>query len=88
MSDYKHEWTLDLPKLVAAPYRGRNLSVRLERCNSSWRAVLVDLGEFRGTGSTECMAVDDLIDELEQVAAEVKRASGFGAIAENNRRSP
>lgn len=80
-SDYKPIWTLELPKLDASPFRGRNLCVQMQRSScGNYRAVLVDLGEFCGTGSGQTIAMDDLIHELEQVAAEIRRASSFEAL--------
>lgn len=70
-------WTLELPKLFALPYHGRNLSVQVHRSyHGDYHAVLVDLGEFRGAGSVQSLAIDDLVDELEHVAAEIRRESG------------
>ena len=82
-SDYKHEWALELPKLTAPPFKDRNLSVQIQQlfCGSDYRAVLVALGEFRGTGSTQCLAIDDLADLLEHVAAEIRRESSFEALS-------
>jgi hypothetical protein len=78
--DYKHEWTLDLPWL-ASVHPHRNLCVQMQRSpEGNWRAVLVDLVEFRGTGSTEALAIDDLINELERVVAEIRRESSFDAL--------
>ena len=84
MTTYKHEWTLDLPRLDAAPRQHRNLCVRMERAasGSGWRAVLVDLEEFRGSGSTQGLAIDDLINELKHVASEIRRASTFESLIE------
>ena len=78
-----HAWTLDLPKLTAPPFKDRDLSVQIQRlcCGSDYRAVLVDLGEFRGTGSTQGLAIDDLADLLEHVAAEIRRESSFEALS-------
>jgi hypothetical protein len=80
-STYKHEWTLELPKLTAPSYQNRNLCVQMQQsANGNYRAVLVDLGEFRGEGSVQGIAIDDLADELEHVAAEIRRASSFEAL--------
>jgi hypothetical protein len=74
---HKHEYTLDLPKLVAGRHAHRNLCVELQRSpDGHHRAVLIDLGEFCGTGSTQGIAIDDLADELERAAAEIRRESG------------
>lgn len=82
MTTYKHEWTLDLPRLNAA-YQGRNLCVQMQRSEGgSYRAVLVDLAEFRGEGSTQGLAIDDLINELKHVASEIRRASTFESLIE------
>lgn len=76
-SPYKHEWTLDLPKLTAPRYQHRNLCVQVQRSSTgNHRAVLVDLEEFRGDGTTQTMAIDDLANELEHIAAEIRRESG------------
>jgi hypothetical protein len=78
--DYKHEWTLDLPWLASA-HPHRNLCVQMQRsAGGSWRAVLVDLDEFSGTGSTETLAIDDLVHALEHVATEIKRESSFDTL--------
>lgn len=82
-SVYKHAWTLDLPMLSHPSHRHRNFCVQLQQSSEgNYRAVLVDLGEFRGEGTTQGLAIDDLIDELEQVASEIKRASGLSALVE------
>jgi hypothetical protein len=74
---YKHEWTLELPKLTAPRYQHRNLCVQVQRSSTgNYRAVLVDLEEFRGDGLTQATAIDELADDLEEVAAEIQRASG------------
>ncbi len=74
---YELAWSLELPRLTALPYHGRNLSVQVQRSrNGNYRAVLVDLGEFRGEGSGQSLAIDDLANELEHVAAEIRRESG------------
>jgi len=83
MSNYKHAWTLDLPRLVAPSCQGRNLCVQMQRStDGNYRAVLVDLGEFRGSGSTQGLAIDDLINELEHVASEIRRAITFEGLSE------
>lgn len=75
MSNYKHEWTLDLPRLAAPSYQGRNLCVQMQRSTEgNYRAVLVDLGAFCGSGSTQGLAIDDLINELKHVTSEIRRA--------------
>ena len=75
MSNYRHEWTLDLPRLDAPSYQGRNLCVQMQRsADGNYRAILVDLREFRGSGSTQGLAIDDLINELKHVASEIRRA--------------
>jgi hypothetical protein len=76
---YRHKWTLELPKLDSI-HPHRNLCVQMQEGPGSWRAVLVDLEEFRGSGSTECLAIDDLADDLEHVAAEIRRASSLEAL--------
>ena len=74
---YKLETILDLPRLSTRPYDKRNLGVQMQRSScGNYRAVLVDLGEFGGEGSTGGLAIDDLANELEHVAAEIRRASG------------
>ena len=74
---YTHEWTLDLPRLTGARYQHRNLCVQMQRSSTgNYRTVLVDLEEFRGDGTTQGIAMDDLADELEHVAAEIRRESG------------
>ena len=75
MKNMEHVWTLALPRLSThRAYQGRNLCVQMQRSlQGSWRAVLVDLGEFRGEGSTQEIAIDDLINELELVAGEIRR---------------
>lgn len=80
MIDYRHEFTLDLPELEKlAGNEHRNLCARLERApDGTHRAVLVDFEEFRGHGSTQQLALEDLIDDLERVADEIRRVSGFG----------
>jgi hypothetical protein len=76
VTEYKHEWTLELPKLTTPPYKDRNFCVQMQRSsNGNYRAVLVNLVEFRGSGSTEGLAIDDLADALENVAAEIRRES-------------
>ena len=81
VTTYKHEWTLELPKLTAPSYQNRNLCVQMQQsANGNYRAVLVDLGEFRGEGSTQGIAIDDLVDELEHVVAEIRRASSLEAL--------
>ncbi len=75
--DYKHEWELDLPKLTGPSYEHRNLCVQIQRSSTgNYRAVLIDLEEFRGEGSSQGLAIDDLANELEHVAAEIRRESG------------
>ena len=75
MSNYKHEWTLDLPRLDAPSYQGRNLCVQMQRsAEGNYRATLLDLHKFRGSGSTQGLAIDDLINELKHVASEIRRA--------------
>ena len=74
---YKHVWTLDLPKLEAV-YPERKLCVQMQQSpEGSWRAVLVDLVEFRGSGSMQGLAIDDLANDLEHIAAEIRRASSL-----------
>lgn len=76
---YKHELTLELPDLSGSRYRWRNLCVQVQRTlGGSYRAILVDLEEFRGEGSGQSLAIDDLAFELEHVAAEIRRANGPG----------
>jgi hypothetical protein len=87
---YEPEWTLELFTIVASPskrsisfgaYKNRNFCVQMQRSETgNYRAVLVDLGEFRGDGSTEGLAVDDLIHELEHVAAEIRRTTSHEAM--------
>jgi len=75
MASYKHEWTLDLPRLDAPSYQGRNLCVQMQRSvEGNYRATLLDLHKFRGSGSTQGLAIDDLINELKHVASEIRRA--------------
>jgi len=75
--EYKHEGTLDLPKLTGSSFQHRNLCVQIQRSSAgNYRVVLVDLEEFRGEGSTQGLAIDDLANELEHVAAEIRRESG------------
>ncbi len=74
---YKHVWTLELPKLTAHRFQHRNLCVQVQRSSTgNYRAVLIDLEEFFGDGTTQGIAIDDLADELEYVAAEIRRESG------------
>lgn len=62
MASYKHDWTLDLPRLDAPSYQGRNLCVQMQRsAEGDYRATLLDLHKFRGSGSTH-------------VASEIRRA--------------
>ena len=83
MSNYQHEWSLDLPRLAAPSYQDRNLCVQMQRSTEgNYRAVLVDLGEFRGSGSTQGLAIDDLINELKHVASEIRRASTVEGLRE------
>ncbi len=89
MAAYKHMWTLTLPALSGSRFRWRNLCVRVERhTGGSYRAVLVDLEEFRGEGSVQSLAIDDLASELEHVAAEIRRASGPGCDSHATTTSP
>jgi len=76
MSDFEHEWwTLHLTKFHA---RRPCLCVHIERSpQGNYRARLADLQDFRGHGSTQGLAIDDLADELEFVAAEIRRESGL-----------
>jgi len=76
-STYKHVRTLELPKLNTARYRWRNLCVQIQRTLSGhYRAVLIDLEEFRGEALDQTLAINDLANELEHVAAEIRRESG------------
>ena len=80
---FKHEWTLDLPRLAAPSRQGRNLCVQMQRsADGNYRAVLIDLGEFRGSGSTQGLAIDDLINELKHVASEIRRAITVEGLSE------
>lgn len=86
-STYKHEWTLELPMLTAPSHQHRNFCVQMQRSSDgNWRAVLVDLGEFHGGGSSQQIAIDDLIDDLEQVAGEIRRASCLAALRSDHDR--
>ena len=76
-SAYKHEWTLELPKLDTVHFQHRNLCVQIQRSScGNYRAELIDLEAFRGTGSVQGIAIDALANELEHVAAEIRRESG------------
>lgn len=84
---YKHDWTLKLDKL-APIYAKRKLEVQMWRSlEGSWCAVLVDLAKFRGTGSTQGLAIDDLANALEHIAVEIRRASSLESLAAPKRKS-
>lgn len=78
---YTHEWTLELPKLTRPSFEHRNLCVQIRRSSAgNYHAVLVDLEEFCGKGTAQVLAIEDLANELERVAAEIRRASSFEAL--------
>lgn len=78
MSDYRFEGFLELPGLDTTANRHRNLCVQVQRSpQGNCRALLVDLEEFCGHGSTHVLAIDDLAASLEHVAAEIRRANTF-----------
>lgn len=74
MKSYPCKWILALSKLEAL-HPHRNLCVQIQEApDGSCHAILVDLEEFCGSGISDGVAIDALADDLERVAAEIRRS--------------
>jgi hypothetical protein len=67
---------VDLPELDTERNQHRNLCVQLEQDDRGFQAELIDLEAFRGCGSTEAGALEDLAADLTRTAAAIRRHRG------------